>query len=53
LKLQKFDFRLQPDDDYTNSERMKNLFNIENQVERAYSISLNLMQISPSEKLAN
>jgi hypothetical protein len=47
----KFDFRPQPGDDYTESERMKNLFNTENQVERAYSNSLSLMQFSPSEKI--
>ncbi len=47
----KFDFRPQPDDEYTESERMKNLLNTENQVERAYSNSLNFMQFSPSEEI--
>lgn len=47
----KFDFRPQPDDDYTERERMKTLFNTENQVERAYSNSLNLMQFSPSKEI--
>lgn len=46
-----FDFRPQPDDAYTETERMKNLFNTENQVERAYSNSLNLLQFSPSEQI--
>jgi len=47
----KFDFRPQPDDNYTERERMKTLFNTENQVERAYSNSLNLMQFSPSKEI--
>jgi len=47
----KFDLRPQPDDEYTESERMTNLLNTENQVERAYSNSLNLMQFSPSEEI--
>ncbi len=47
----KFDFRPQPDDDYTENERMKNLLNTENQVERAYSNSVNLLQFSPSEEI--
>ncbi len=47
----KFDFRPQPDDAYTESERMKNLLNTENEVERAYSHSLNLLQFSPSEEI--
>jgi len=46
-----FDFRPQPDDAYTETERMKNLFNTENQVERAYSNSLNFLQFSPSEQI--
>ena len=47
----KFDFRPQPGDTYSESERMKNLLNTENQVERAYSNSLNFMQFSPSEEI--
>jgi hypothetical protein len=46
-----FDFRPQPDDAYTETERMKTLLNTENQVERAYSNSLNLFQFSPSEQI--
>ena len=46
-----FDFRPQPDDAYTETERMKTLLNTENQVERAYSNSLNLLQFSPSEQI--
>jgi len=46
-----FDFRPQPDDAYTETERMKNLLNTENQVERAYSNSLNFLQFSPSEQI--
>ncbi len=47
----KFDFRPQPDDEYTESERMKNLLNTENQVARASSYSLNFIQFSPSEEI--
>lgn len=47
----KFDFRPQPDDEFTETERMKTLINTENQVERAYSNSLNLLQFSPSEQI--
>jgi hypothetical protein len=46
-----FDFRPQPDDTYTETERMKNLLITENQVERAYSHSLNFLQFSPSEEI--
>jgi hypothetical protein len=46
-----FDFRPQPDDAFTETERMKTLMNTENQVERAYSNSLNLLQFSPSEEI--
>lgn len=46
-----FDFRPQPDDAYTETERMKNLLNTENQVERAYSHSLNFLKFSPSEQI--
>ena len=47
----KFDFRPQPDDAYTETERMRNLLNTENDVERAASYSLNLLQFSPSEEI--
>lgn len=46
-----WDFRPQPDDAYTETERMKSLLNTENQVERAYSNSLNFIQFSPSEQI--
>jgi hypothetical protein len=46
-----FDFRPQPDDAFTETERMRALMNTENQVERAYSNSLNLLQFSPSEEI--
>ncbi len=46
-----FDFRPQPDDAFTETERMKTLINTENQVERAYSNSLNFLQFSPSEEI--
>ena len=46
-----FDFRPQPDDAFTETERMKTLINTENQVERAYSNSLNFLPFSPSEQI--
>jgi hypothetical protein len=46
-----WDFRPQPDDEYTETERMKNLLNTENEVERAYSHSLNFLTFSPSEEI--
>jgi len=46
-----FDFRQKPDDNYTETERMKNLLNTENSVERAYSNSLSLVRFSPSEQI--
>ena len=47
----KFDFRPQPDDNYTETERMQLLMNTENRVQRTASYSLNLLQFSPSEKI--
>ena len=49
----KFDFRPQPFDGYTESERMSELIATENAVERAYSSSLSLVRFSPSEKIGN
>lgn len=49
----KFDFRPQPDDGYTESERMSELLSTENRVERAYSSSISLVRFSPSEKVSN
>ncbi len=49
----KFDFRPQPDDNYTETERMQLLMNTENRVQRTASYSLNLLQFSPSEKISN
>jgi hypothetical protein len=51
MEMIEFDFRPQPDDEYTETERMRNLLNTENQVERAYSNSLNFLQFSPSEEI--
>ncbi len=47
----KFDFRPQPGDSYTESERMKNLLNTENSVENAAAHSLNFLKFSPSEQI--
>ncbi len=49
----KFDFRPQPFDGYTESERMSELISTENAVERAYSSSISLLRFSPSEKISN
>jgi len=49
----KFDFRPQPFDGYTESERMSELISTENSVERAYSSSISLLRFSPSEKISN
>ncbi len=49
----KFDFRLQPDDNYTESERMQLLMNTEDRVQRTASYSLSLLRFSPSEKIGN
>lgn len=43
-----FDFRPQPDDLYTESERMKDLLNTENRVQKSAASALTY-QISPSE----
>lgn len=48
IKSIEFDFRPQPGDGFTESERMKQLLNKENRVERTTASSLNY-QFSPSE----
>lgn len=52
IKSIEFDFRPQPDDQYTENERMQNLVNTENRVERAASNSLNFAKFSPSEHMS-
>ena len=47
----KFDFRPQPDDDYTETERMQMLMNTENRVQRAAASSVSLLRFSPSEQI--
>ncbi|NOR75959.1 MAG: hypothetical protein GQ525_12475 [Draconibacterium sp.] len=47
----KFDFRPQPDDDYTETERMQLLMNTEDRVQRTASYSLSLLRFSPSEEI--
>lgn len=47
----KFDFRPQPDDDYTEKERMQLLMNTEDRVQRTASYSLSLLRFSPSEEI--
>ncbi len=49
----KFDFRPQPDDNYTETERMQLLMNTEDRVQRTASYSLSLLKFSPSEKIGN
>ena len=47
----KFDFRPQPDDNYTETERMQLLMNTEDRVQRTASYSLSLLRFSPSEEI--
>ncbi|NQU55215.1 MAG: carboxypeptidase regulatory-like domain-containing protein [Bacteroidetes bacterium] len=49
----KWDFRPQPDDKYTESERVELLFNTENIVHRSAASSVNFLKFSPSEKIQN
>lgn len=51
IKSLDFDFRPQPGDNYTQSERMTDLLNTENRVQRAASNSLDLLRFSPSEEI--
>lgn len=46
-----FDFRPQPRDSYTESERMQLLLNTENRVQRTAAYSVNLLRFSPSEQI--
>lgn len=52
IKSIEFDFRPQPDDLFTENERMKNLLNTENRVESAASHSVNILRFSPSEEIS-
>ncbi len=47
----KFDFRPQPDDGYTETERMQELLNTENRVQRVEASSISLLRFSPSEQI--
>jgi len=51
IKRIEFDFRPQPDDNYTETERMQSLMNTENQVQRVASSSLSFARFSPSEEI--
>ena len=44
-----FDFRPQPDDNYTESEKMQVLMNTEDRVQRTSASSVSLVRFSPSE----
>ena len=46
-----FDFRPQPDDNYTETEKMQVLMNTEDRVQRTASSSLSLVRFSPSEEI--
>ena len=46
-----FDFRPQPDDNYTESEKMQVLMNTEDRVQRTASSSVSLVRFSPSEEI--
>lgn len=46
-----FDFRPQPDDNYTEAEKMQVLMNTEDRVQRTASSSVSLLRFSPSEEI--
>jgi hypothetical protein len=46
-----FDFRPQPDDNYTESEKMQVLMNTEDRVQRTAASSVSLLRFSPSEEI--
>ena len=46
-----FDFRPQPDDNYTESEKMQVLMNTEDRVQRTTASSVSLVRFSPSEEI--
>ncbi|HSO88078.1 MAG TPA: hypothetical protein VLQ91_16115 [Draconibacterium sp.] len=46
-----FDFRPQPDDDYTEAEKMQVLMMTEDQVQRVAASSVSLVRFSPSEEI--
>jgi len=46
-----FDFRPQPDDNFTEAEKMQVLMNTEDRVQRAASSSVSLVRFSPSEEI--
>jgi len=46
-----FDFRPQPEDNYTETEKMQVLMNTEDRVQRTASSSLSLVRFSPSEEI--
>ena len=46
-----FDFRPQPDDSYTESEKMQVLMNTEDRVQRTTASSVSLVRFSPSEEI--
>jgi hypothetical protein len=46
-----FDFRPQPDDNYTESEKMQVLMNTEDRVQRTAASSLSFVRFSPSEEI--
>ncbi len=47
----KFDFRKKPLDGYSETERMQELMNTENRVQRAEASSVSLLRFSPSEQI--
>jgi hypothetical protein len=51
IKRIDFDFRPMPDDNYTESGRMKSLMQTEDQVQRVAASSVSLISFSPSEEL--
>ncbi len=51
IKRIEFDFRPFPDDGYTESERMKNLMQTEDEIQRVNASSVSLLRFSPSEEI--
>lgn len=51
IKRIDFDFRPMPDDNYTETERMKSLMQTQDQVQRVAASSVSLLSFSPSEEI--
>lgn len=52
IKRIEFDFRPNPDDNFTETERLMTLMQTENQVQRVAASSVSLVSFSPSEEIS-